>query len=271
MNRGLLIKALREVWPVTALLGGAMLLFEAILAYVLPTFAQQFSAQWLQMKFAQSIIKAMVGAEVVGEVGPDLFTSIPWVHPVVLALTWAHAIVVCTRVPVGEVDRGTVDVLLGLPISRWELFRSETLVWLCAGVVMLLAGLLGNAIGSAFVSAGIHAPMQRILLALVNLGCLYFCVGGAAWMLSSLSDRRGKAIAVAFIIVLASFLLNYIAQLWEPARRLEFLSILHYYRPLLIIRDGAWPVRDMLILIGLGLALWISAGITFARRDLSTV
>src|SRR4029453_19058227 len=172
---------------------------QTIFAYVLPTFAQQFSAQWLQMKFAQSIIKAMLGADVADGIGPDLFTSIPWVHPVMLAITWAHAIVICTRVPAGEVDRGTIDVLLGLPISRWELFLSETFVWICSGIFVLLAGLLGNAIGGMLVPPDGRAAISRILIVLPNLACLYLSVGGMAWVLSSLSDRRGKAMSVAFI------------------------------------------------------------------------
>jgi len=31
-----------------------------------------------------------------------------------LALTWAHALLCCTRVPAGDVDRGTADILFGL-------------------------------------------------------------------------------------------------------------------------------------------------------------
>jgi ABC-type transport system involved in multi-copper enzyme maturation permease subunit len=270
VNRGLIIKALRELWPATLLLGCALFLFEGVLAYVLPTFAQQFSTQWLQMKFAQTILKATLGAEVGSEIGPDLFTSIPWVHPVVLAITWAHAIIICTRVPAGEVDRGTVDVLLGLPISRWELFRSETVACVGSGMLVLLSGAVGNVLGGAFVPPEGRTALSRMGIILLNLMCLYMAACGMAWMLSALSDRRGKAIAAAFIIVIASFLLNYLAQLWQPAQSLEFLSVLHYYRPLFIMRVGNWPLRDMTVLLLVATMLWIGAGVIFARRDLST-
>ena len=68
---------------------------------------------------------------------PGAVESIGWVHPVVLAITWVDAIIATTRVPAAEVDRGTIDVLLGLPISRFNLFASETLVWLASGVALL--------------------------------------------------------------------------------------------------------------------------------------
>jgi hypothetical protein len=70
--------------------------------------------------------------------------------------------------------------------------------------------------------------------------------------------------------VVSSFLLNYIAQFWNPARRIAFLSILQYHRPLVAMRTGAWPVKDLLILLALALMLWFSAATIFARRDLST-
>lgn len=271
MNRGLFNKALRELWPATALFGVALLAIEAILAYVLPTFAKDFSAQFLEMKFAQTIIKALLGTDVAGGIGPQMFTSMCWVHPVVLACVWAHAIVCCTRVPAGEVDRGTVDVLLGLPVSRWELLISDSAAWLVCGAAILGAALVGNTIGSANVAPELRPSLPRLFIVLVNLLLLYLAVGGLAWLFSALSDRRGRAMTVVFILVLASFLLNYLAQFWTPAERLSFLSMLNYYRPLFIMRDGVWPVKDMLILLASAAALWTIAGIIFARRDLSTL
>lgn len=271
MNRGLVLKAFRELWPATLLFGGVLGVVEGLLAFVLPVIQEQFSSQWAQLRFVQTLIRAMLGSDVAQGAGPELFLTVCWVHPVVLAITWAHAIIVCTRVPAGEVDRGTVDVLLGLPVSRGQLFLSETAVWLASALVILACALIGNAAGSSGVSADLCVGPSRLSVVAVNLFCLYLAVGGCAWLVSSLSDRRGKAMTVVFVLVLASFLLNYLAQFWEPARRVSFLSILSYYRPLFILRDGSWPWRDMVILVSAALALWLAAGFVFSRRDLSTV
>src|ERR1044071_1482465 len=199
MNRGLILRSLRETWTTTLLFGVALMLFECAISFVLPRFQQQFSQQWLQMGFVQSIIKAMVGTDIAGGAGPEIFTSIPWVHPVVLAVIWAHAIVFCTRVPAGEVDRGTADVLLSLPVTRWTLHTSETAAWLVSALVLLCLGILGNAAGSTLS----ESPWQigRIAIVALNMLALYGAVGAFAWFVSSLSDRRGPAIAVAFVPV----------------------------------------------------------------------
>jgi hypothetical protein len=271
VNRGLIIRAFRELWSTTLLLGLVFLGVEAALAFVLPKFGAQMSREWLQMDFVRGIMQAMLGAEITDRMGPQMFHAMAWVHPVVLALAWAHAVVCCTRVPAGEVDRGTVDVLLGLPVSRWEVFLSETLVWLACGAVMFAGALAGNLLGSLGLPPEQRPPLARILLVLLNFFCLYGAVGGLAWLVSSLSSRRGRAMTIVFLILLALFLLNYLAQFWKPLEGFVFLSPLHYHHPVSVLGSGVWPWRDLCVLTGAGSLMWLAGGIVFARRDLCTV
>ncbi len=271
MNRGLIIRAFREMWSTTLLLGLALTGVEAAFAFVLPKFGAQMSPEWLQLGFARGIMQGMLGTEIGDRIGPQLFQSMAWVHPVVLALVWAHALVCCTRVPAGEIDRGTVDVLLGLPVSRWEVFLSETLVWLVFGLALLAAALAGNLLGGLALPAAERPQLARLLLVALNLFCAYGAAGGLAWLVSALSDRRGRAMTIVFLILLALFLLNYLAQFWPPMEKWVFLSPLHYHRPVEILRSGAWPWRDMAVLVSVGGTMWLAAGVVFARRDLCTV
>src|SRR5437879_10650049 len=111
MNRGLIIRALRESWPTTLVLGLVLFGVEAALAFVLPKFSGQMSQEWLQMDFARGIMQAMLGAELADRIGPQMFQSMAWVHPVPLALTSTHATVSCPRGTAGIVDRGTARAL----------------------------------------------------------------------------------------------------------------------------------------------------------------
>jgi len=271
MNSGLLMRALRESWPATLIIGLVLMGVESLLAFVLPKFGAQLAQQWLQIDFARSIMQAMLGTEMAGRIGPQIFQAVAWVHPAVLALVWAHATIFCTRVPAGEVDRGTVDVWLSLPVSRWEVFLSETTVWLSSGAVVLLAGWAGNLLGSLALPEAQRPEAGRLFIVLCNLFCLYIAVGGFAWLVSSLSERRGRAMTSVFLVLLALFLLYYLAPFWPPLERVVFLSPLHYHRPVNLLAGGAWPWRDMAILLGAGGAMWLAAGLVFAKRDLCTV
>jgi O-antigen/teichoic acid export membrane protein len=159
-------------------------------------------------------------------------------------------------------------VLYALPVSRWELHISETAAWVTSAAVVLGMAAAGNAIGNLMAGAAWHAG--RVGMVLLNLAVLYLSVGSFAWLMSAASDRRGRAMAVSFVVVVVSFLLNYLAQFWTVLEHVAWMSLLRYYRPLMALKDGTWPARDVVVLGVLAGVMWWAAGVVSARRDLST-
>jgi hypothetical protein len=86
-----------------------------------------------------------------------------------------------------------------------------------------------------------------------------------------MSDRRGRAITAGFVVLLALFLLNYLAEFWQPLAKFQFLNPLHYHRPMMALETGVWPLKDMCTLLLAGALMWLAGGVIFARRDLCTV
>lgn len=271
MNRGLIGKIVHEVWPATLVITFAFMAFEALLAFILSEFHEQLVGQITQLAFIQPIFEALLGIEFGPDVGFSVLSSLAWVHPVILALLWGHEITFCTRMPAGEIDRGTIDLLLGLPVSRWRVYLCDAVVLMGTGILIIGAGWTGWMVGSSASPAEVRTDPGRLLVVGANFYCLFLAVGGLAYLVSSLSERRGRAIFVVLGFVLSSMLLNFITQLWEPAQPVAFLSLLTYYRPALIIQATTWPVGDMVVLIVVGGLLWLSGGLVFARRDICTV
>lgn len=270
MNFGLIRKAIHETWLVTLLLGLLIFLSHAVMAYALPKFSEHFTDQIMTLPFLREFIQALLGAEVGDDFGAELFVVLPWVHPIGLTVVWAHSIVLCTRVPAGEVDRGTIDVLLGLPISRWTILQSETLVWFGSVVALLMFALLGNITGSLFIDPVARPDAMKRLLVLPYFFSMISAVAAGAMLLSALSERRGRAIGIALGIVIASVLLEYIAQFWDFADHFSFLSVLTWYRPMEVFRDGTIPAIDLVVLWSVAITCWVAAGVIFSRRDLKT-
>jgi hypothetical protein len=121
------------------------------------------------------------------------------------------------------------------------------------------------------------APVQlrpermAVMIIMVNLACIYVAVGGVAFAISAISDRRGPAMGAVFGLVLASFLLSFLAQFWEPAGHVVWLSILDYYQPADVLRSGQWPVADIAVLLLVGGSSWGLGGEIMARRSICTV
>ena len=271
MNRGLLVKTLREAGPSVLVFALGLFAAQVLLALILGTFGRQLAEQWVQMKFVQNVLSALLGTEMGAALGPKAMASIAWVHPMVLALVWAHAILFCTRVPAGELDRGTIDVLLALPVSRTRLYVSESCVWLTGGLLIVTMGLIGNIVGRCLVGREASETTSQLLAVSLNLYALYIAVGGGAWLVSALSDRRGRAVGVLFAILVVSFFLNSMTAFHAGVKRVSFLSVLTYYRPLRVLQGSSWPTADMMVLLGVGVVLWLAGAIVFARRDIRTV
>ncbi len=99
MIGGLVVRAVRESYLMVLLIGVALLLVESLLGAILPQVMEELNEVWMRLPFARTVITAWLGVELAEEMTAQLFLSILWVHPVVLALVWTFELVFCTRVP----------------------------------------------------------------------------------------------------------------------------------------------------------------------------
>lgn len=266
MNLGLWLKIWREYRLVFTLLLLGVFTFEIIVSFVLPSFFEESAAQMLSHPFIRNILTALLGSEVGDQLSPKALLTAAWVHPVLLALLWAHLILFCTRMPVAEIDRGTADLWFALPVTRLSHYLTESFACLLTGLCLLLAALGGHLLG-----AGEHrAPLPQLLLVLANLYALYIATAGYSYLCSALTSRRSRAIGLIFSAVLFSFFLSFLVPFWPPAKHVAFLGILHYYRPIQVIVHDQIPSTDIAILLGVGCGLWLLGAQIFRRRDLAT-
>ena len=270
MNLGLIHKAVRETWVSTLSFAAGLFVFELLMGMMLATFHKEFSDKFLPMEFIQKILSALLGAEV-GTVGPAVLSMLGWVHPIVLALVWAHAIVVCTRVPAGEVDRGTLDVLLALPVTRTSIYVSESAVFVFSSLLIVGVGFAGNVVGNWISGLERAGSLGQLSLVALNLSALSLAVGGLSSFLSSVCDRRGRAMGSAFAILMASLFLSSMSTFNAIVKSVSVVSLLNHYRPYRILQERAIPLGDIMVLLGVGTVLWVIGAAVFVRRDLRTV
>jgi ABC-type transport system involved in multi-copper enzyme maturation permease subunit len=273
MNLGLVRRAWLETRGATLTFGVCALLVAMLLHFALPRFQKNIEGMQQmasRMTNLNNIRSAMLGTDVSDAPGREIAAAVAWSHPFFLALVFAHIVTVSTRVPAGEADKGTLDVLLGLPVSRWELFISETVMMIITSLVVMGFALVGSRIGNSFAPEGMTPELSRVLPALGNQFALILAVGAFGMLSATMTDRRMRAVAAVLIVLVASLLLNYLQLLWEPAKRISFMSLLNYYRPIGTLRTGEWAWKDIGILAGIAGVLWVSAGVWFSRRDLST-
>jgi ABC-type transport system involved in multi-copper enzyme maturation permease subunit len=189
---------------------------------------------------------------------------------VVLALLWSHAIILCAAYPAGEIEMGTIDVLLGWPVSRRQAWRAHTLVWVASGLIVIAVTLAGYGLATLRLAADARPPTARVLTAGVNLLALYLATGGITLVASALASSQRRATAAGFALVAGSFLLNFLSSYSSLADALSFLGLMAYYRPALILRDGSVPVAHIAVLLSIAGVAWFAGMEISARRDIKT-
>ena len=176
-----------------------------------------------------------------------------------------------SRITVGEIDRGTADLLLALPISRWRIFISVN-AWVLLTAPLLCGCLwLGLWIGGA--TADLPEPFDLWALRHVvfNACAMLWAVAGISALCSAAASRRGQAIGIIFGILVTSYLLNWLAAFWESVEWLAVAGILHYFRPFAIVRDGGIATADLVALLSIAVVTWGAGAVIFTHRDIQAV
>lgn len=273
MNRALLLKTLRDRTPLLVVLMLGIVALELAIARMLIELGANLAhvEVWLELPLIRNMLELILGADLLGDLTPTTSATFGLAHPMLWVLAWAMALTVGTGVLAGEMDSGTADLLLTLPISRRTVYVTTSTVLLFGTVLLSVTPLAGLWLGLRIWPPEQPVEFRRLWPVAANLAALNAAVAGVTMLVSSVVSRRGKAVGYVLGALLVSDLVNVLAQYWSVAKPISFLGFLHYYRPLLTVRSGQLPWDDILVLLALALSTWLAGLWYFCRRDIPAV
>ncbi|HPM24264.1 MAG TPA: ABC transporter permease subunit [Phycisphaerae bacterium] len=270
MSRAVVLKTLRDALPLVVVLTFATVGLEMAIVRMLREIGGDVEQlrRWLELPLIRDLLRIAMGADILGDLTPTTMATFGLGHPLLYAFAWTLLLTIGSGVIAGEIDRGTADLLLTLPVSRAQIYVSTSVAWVVAAVLVSFAPMLGLWLGERL--CPLHEPLalRRLWPLAVNFLALNLSVGAVTMLVSSLVSRRGTAVGILLAGLLASDLMNFLSQFWESVRPFSFLGFLHYYRLLPVVRSGEFPAGDIAVLLAIGLGAW-SAGLWhFGRRDI---
>lgn len=167
-----------------------------------------------------------------------------------------------------EVELGTADLLLSLPLTRARLLLSKFGAILSAMAVILLGALAGLVAGMQLIAD--RTSVGGMALALAHAAPLLLAVAGYSLLFSCLFLVPRRALAISGIVTVSMYILNFMSPSLGSYQWVKRLSIFHYYRPHEIISKEVFEWGSTAVLLGLTLACLVAALLVFRRRDIST-
>lgn len=244
--------------------------FVVLFVWAMIDMGEKLMAFLSQMGFLRKIFEFSFGIDISREVSITILLAVCFTHALVLMLSWTVVIATTSRVTAGEIERGTADLLLTLPVRRSEVYISATLFWLLASLLLSMCPLVGLWIGISIFETKEVVFIVRFVKPAFNFFFLLLAIGGISSMISSCIDRRGLAVSTTVGMLLVSVVLNFIEPFITSIEKIRFLGLLNYFRPVDVVRLGEWPVMEMVVLLVLAVVSWSIGLIVFGRKDIPT-
>ena len=245
-------------------------LFLAVFQYLICAAVASVDVSGALGKLLESLppmLQSMLSATLFGGLSVHGLLAFGWNHPIAQALGAAVAIVLAARAVAGEAETGAIELLLSQPLSRGRYFAAQAGFALAALALLSLVGLGGTLLGQRVfhVEPFAAAALARLGWNYLLLQCAWF---GIALLFSAFGREGGRVASAAFLVALASFIVQVIGQLWERAAFLGPYALPHYFQPQDILVKGAGIAKPVAVLLGVTLVTTAAAWWRFRRRDL---
>jgi ABC-2 type transport system permease protein len=175
----------------------------------------------------------------------------------------AFAITRGSDVVSGELGRGTLEIVLAQPVSRWQVLGSQAIVTVTCLALLVFATWLGNWVGIQTTHARVERPAtvtgplgitvpipfakpkiesvpmreevdpRHLMPAALNLFCLALFFAGGTSLLSACDRYRSRTIGLAITFLVLQTVMKVIGRLVKakPWEQLTYFSVLTAYEP----------------------------------------
>ncbi len=188
--------------------------------------------------------------------------------PVILSI---YAVISGTGTLAGEEEDGRLELIVALPIPRWQIVTVKAAAMSIAIFLILAIA----SVGAAVTLVGIEGQVETAVspldfgLSLMAAWPLVIAIGMISLFLGAFASRRRIASIIAAVIIVVSYFGNNLAGMIESLEALQPFFLFHYFDATETgIIDGQ-AMGDVLLLtavavISFGLALFF-----FQRRDIT--
>lgn len=190
------------------------------------------------------------------------FMSFLWpILAIILAVIFANYLII------NEIDKGTVEALASLPVSRTRIFMERYFT----GLFMLVAFSVISMLMAPILCEihGIDYVFNNYLIAMFGSTLFAGAIYSLAVLISTLASEKGKSNMVVGGILMLMYVISIVASLNSDLKWLKYFSFFNYFNGTDILAKAVLPDYALLVFVGFSILTTVFAWRQFKRRDLA--
>ena len=170
----------------------------------------------------------------------------------------------------GELERGTMDLILSRPVSRTAFFLGQVVTTFLGYGLFMIAIVSGNLIAAQFNDLDEPARFWSVVRPAINLIALGMSIFGYTVFFSAMNSVRWRPMLLATSITLAQVVALAVANRpdWEEWKWLNSATVFGAFYPVEAAVKGELLAKNVAILAGVFGLGTVAGYIAFLRRDL---
>lgn len=167
----------------------------------------------------------------------------------------------------GEIERGSMALLLSLPAGRLKLFVSKYISGLIILLLFVVFSILAVIPLAKF--SGLSISADNVWRAAVLSLCFAWAIFSTSFMVSSMVSERSKVYFAVGGTLLLMYVANIVSGLVDKLDKLKYISAFYYYVPDKALVQGHLSTQALVVFVVAAMVTSTIGLIIFLRRDIS--
>lgn len=265
MDLNLAKKSIRDTYKII----GGIAIASAVWAITISAFYPAISKATSYIEAVEEVPRSLIiffGGPGVNLRSFEGWISLQFLHFPLVILGAAVVISLGIALLAEEFDKGTIELLFSLPISRSRVFLTKAGVIISGIALTLVFSLLG--IYASGAAVGVSFSFLNFFLVMIALFFLLLAIAGLVVFLAVSFGSIMKTLTTAVGIFFVLLFINIVGELVGPLNFLKYLSIFHYYQPFQVLKGEYSIAVSAAYLLVFATVFFVAAYIVYTRRDI---
>ena len=171
----------------------------------------------------------------------------------------------------GEEDRGTLELIVTMPLKRWQIVTTKAAALLVATFLILLSAGVSSMIALTWMKNFVEVDVTAMQMLAAVLSCWPVTIALlmiGIFFSACFPDRRTASIATTAVL-LVSYLGEMVAMNVDSLNGIRPFLLFHYFDASAAVFLEGVQASDVGILLGVAFVFYILALVSFQRRDIT--